>query len=119
MPLGPHLEVNSTTTESGQVVTVIGDVDLASAPLLESEIDKHHGIDVVVDLARVDFIDSAGLVVLIKQQDRIRRSGGELTLAVVPGPVTRLFELTGLSEAFPMIDSEDTAPHSGTDRGSR
>src|SRR5690606_18773486 len=102
--LGPHLEVRSTAAGAGRAVMVIGDVDLASAPLLEAEIEQHHGVDVTVDLSQVDFIDSAGLVVLIKQQDRIRQSGAELTLAVVPGPVTRLFELTGLSEAFPMIE---------------
>ena len=106
MPIGPHLEVSSTSTDSGQVVTAVGDIDLASAPILQAEVEKHHGSDVIIDLTRVDFIDSAGLVVLIKQQERIRTSGAELTLAVRPGPVTRLLELTGLAKAFPSITSE-------------
>jgi anti-sigma B factor antagonist len=109
VPLAPHFEVSSTATDSGQVVTAIGDIDLASAPLLESEIEKHHGVDVVIDLTRVEFIDSAGLVVLVKQQERIRASGAELTLAVRPGPVTRLLELTGLAESFPTISSDGPA----------
>ncbi|MEX1005570.1 MAG: STAS domain-containing protein [Acidimicrobiia bacterium] len=95
--------MRSLPTDSGQVVTAVGEIDLASAPLLETEAEKHQGVDVVIDLTRVEFIDSAGLVVLIRQQERIRSSGAELTLAVSPGPVTRLLELTGLSGAFPII----------------
>ena len=94
---------------------MVGDIDLASAPTLEAEIGRHHGVDVVVDLTRVEFIDSAGLVVLIKQQERIRASGAELTLSVSPGPVTRLLELTGLAGAFPIISSEGPAPKPSTD----
>ena len=105
MPSGPHLEVRSSATDSGHVVTAIGDIDVASAPLLESEVESHHG-DVVLDLTQVEFIDSAGLVVLIRQQKRIRAAGAELTLAVRPGPVTRLLELTGLAGAFPLISTD-------------
>jgi anti-sigma B factor antagonist len=115
VPLGPHLDVSSSAKDSGQVVTVVGDIDLASAPMLESEMEKHHGIDVVTDLTRVEFIDSAGLVVLIKQQERIRASGGELTLVVSPGPVMRLLDLTGLGGSFPIISSEVPGPPPDTD----
>ncbi len=57
---------------------------------------------VIVDLAKVTFVDVAGLGLLVALRNQQRRHGGQVHLRSVPAPVARLLELTGLSAVFPV-----------------
>jgi anti-anti-sigma factor len=83
---------------------------LATAPTLEKALAKFSKKEVFLDLRKTEFMDSAGLKVLITQRSRLEESGGVLRLVVGEGPVMRLLELAGVREAFsirPTIDSPD------------
>jgi len=89
-----------------QIVSVTGEVDLSSAPRLAELMwrarrqaggDPHH---VVVDLSGVEFIDTAGLEVLLEEWNSSRQLDGRMCLVVPEGPITRLLEVTSLSELF-------------------
>ena len=85
------------------VVEAIGELDLESAPVLEREVirlraDGHDRI--VVDLHRVEFIDSTGLRVLIGLHRAAQREGRSLSLVPGPRPVQRIFELTATHALF-------------------
>lgn len=77
-----------------------GEIDLASAPLLEEHLDTLAD-DAIVDLTAVDFIDSTGLRVLIAAHEA--RDG--LPLVVTDGAVARLFDLTGVAERLDVFES--------------
>lgn len=89
-----------------QIVTVGGEVDLATAPRLRGLISRamgQAGSDpprVVVDLLGVEFIDTAGLEVLLEKWNLLRHLAGSMRLVAREGPVTRLLEVTGLEGAF-------------------
>jgi anti-sigma B factor antagonist len=90
---------------------VKGEVDLASAPELDAALAKFKRQEVFVDLRKVEFMDSAGLRVLLTHQGRIQEQGGALKLVVTEGPVMRLLELAGVRDSFsirPTIDSPDS-----------
>jgi anti-anti-sigma factor len=54
---------------------------------------------VVVDLCGVEFIDTAGLEVLLEEWNTSRQSDGRICLVAPPGgAVRRLLELSGLGE---------------------
>ena len=72
---------------------------------VEIALEPFVGQPIVLDLRRVEFMDSAGLKVLLHQRSRIQESGGDLRLVVGNGAVGRLLELTGVSEAFSISDS--------------
>jgi hypothetical protein len=58
------------------------------------------GFAVTVDLARLTFIDSHGLSVLVMAMKRFRDGGGDLELRS-PNPATQhIFDVTGLTKAF-------------------
>lgn len=98
------------------VVATAGEVDVASAPQLRAvlvEASSGGNRHVALDLTRVDFIDSFGLGVLVGALKRVRTHGGELRVAVQPGPVRRALELTGLDRAFHLVDSVDEAVAEG------
>ena len=108
--LGPEFSLETTRIGPNQVVIVKGEIDLASAPMVDKALGKFSGKEVFLDLRKTEFMDSAGLKVLITQRSRIEESGGVMRLVVGQGPVMRLLELAGVREAFairPTIDSPD------------
>lgn len=60
---------------------------------------------VVLDLAGVDFIDSAGLALLVRAHARCARDGRGFAVAATSQPVRIILELTGL-EAVLGADAE-------------
>jgi anti-sigma B factor antagonist len=85
------------------VVRVIGELDSATAPRLREELIGliNRGIrSVTVDLARLDFIDSTGLGVLVSAMKRLREHGGDLVLQSPKPSAMRVLEITGLTKVF-------------------
>lgn len=81
-----------------------GELDLAVAPELRGELEAAVATraHIVVDAADMTFLDCSCLGLLNAARVRARESGGGLSL-VAPAPcVTRLLELTGLEEHFPV-----------------
>lgn len=81
------------------VATVVGDVDLHTAPVLRSdalEIIEQGTPRLILDLAQVDYFDSTGLSVLIGIWHAAQEAGGTLVLAAVPGRLSRMLSLTGV-----------------------
>jgi anti-sigma B factor antagonist len=105
MGLGPQLVLETMRIGELDVVVATGEIDLASASRVEIALEPFVGQPVVLDLRRVEFMDSAGLKVLLHQRSRILESGGDLRLVVGNGAVGRLLELTGVTEAFSISDS--------------
>jgi len=54
----------------------------------------------VVDLSRVEFIDSTGLGALIGAQRRAKEFDGDVRLVVKEGQILRLLRITGLLKVF-------------------
>ncbi len=76
-----------------------GEVDMASAPLLDERLAAVVADDrceVVVDVAEVTFIDAAGLRVLLQAGQRLAVDGRRLTLRAPSPFVRRLLDITGL-----------------------
>jgi len=84
------------------VVTVIGDVDLATAPDLRTRLADLavRGPHLVVDLDGVDLLDSTGLGVLVGARRRARQAGGDLALVCSEGRLADLLAATDLDRVF-------------------
>jgi anti-anti-sigma factor len=97
------LLITSTPDGSECVVTLVGELDPHTSPLLEREIDE--GLSggaqrLVLDLAELRFIDSSGLRVIIKAYKELEKRGGELILRSPNETAMRLFEITDLVDHF-------------------
>jgi anti-anti-sigma factor len=62
---------------------------------------------VVVDLSAVEFIDTAGLEVLLQDWKAFRESSGGLHFVMSEGPVKRLLEISALGEILDGYVFED------------
>lgn len=88
-----------TKFENGESLTlaVEGIIDSTTAPDFETEMMDACGKtkDLVVNFAKVDFISSAGLRVLLLTQKKLAAAAGKMSLVNVNDDVREVFELTG------------------------
>ena len=95
------------------VLAVHGELDVEGAPELRraliEAIDADPGRRLVVDLDGVDFIDSAGLGVLVGGLKRAKDGEGELVLVATGQSVIKVLELTGLTRVFEIHPSRAAA----------
>jgi anti-sigma B factor antagonist len=94
------------------IVDICGRFDAVSAPAVKADLHRlieGGGSRLVVNLAKMDFVDSAGLGVLVSCLRRAAAEGGDLRLAEVPAFCRSIFELTRLTRVFDVTESEDQA----------
>lgn len=95
-----------TKTEGADpiVISVSGEVDLATAADLERALSdaltSTNASTIEVDLAQVEFMDSAGLRVLVAARKQAEDAGRTLKLRSPHDRVRRIIEITGLSGVF-------------------
>ncbi len=104
---GAELSVAEDGDHEALIVTVAGEIDLASASSLEECLTA--AIDqaprVVADLGGVTFLDSTGLSVLVRAVQRAEARQGELRVRRPPEQVRHLLEMTGIDQILPVDDS--------------
>lgn len=109
MTTGPKYKIEEGSLGDGRLVTVSGEIDLASAPALERSLMQEPAGAVIADLSDVGFIDSTGLRSLLTARDAIHSEGGRLMLVFGDGPVERILDLTRLSERFETFPDTEAA----------
>jgi len=110
----PTLDFETTTVGTVAVIAATGELDLSGAADLEAEIqslteDPDLGT-VVLDLSRLEFMDSSGLRTIVMADMRAREAGRRFALVRGPETVHRVFEITRMSDRLDFVDSlEDLA----------
>jgi anti-sigma B factor antagonist len=114
--VGGHGFVADSSSEAGvRVIALRGELDLASAPKLERELNAALAAAdgaIVIDLCDLEFMDSTGLRTLIAGQ--LSASDQRLPFAVARSPesfIARVFEVAGADRAFDLHDTRDAALH--------
>jgi anti-sigma B factor antagonist len=95
--------INVLQVGGAALVCLAGELDIATAPRLREELLwlVNSGIrTVTVDLARLTFIDSTGLSVLVMAMKRLREEGGDLALRSPNPAAQHIFDVTGLTKVF-------------------
>lgn len=108
-----NMRVNSRTpNDTTCVLDIEGEVDVYTAPQLKQDIVQiaERGVKhLIVNLSKVEYLDSTGLGVLIGGLKRLREGEGNLAL-VGPGMrILRIFEITGLDKIFDIYPTEEEA----------
>jgi anti-sigma B factor antagonist len=94
------------------VLSLEGEIDLHVSPNLTAALNRM--IDkkpkqLVVDLSRVTYIDSAGLAALIEGMQKIEAYGGKLALAGLQETVRSIFEIARLDQVFRIFTDVNAA----------
>jgi anti-sigma B factor antagonist len=102
-----HFRVEVRNADATTVISVSGELDLASSPALEEELERVAQSDaqvVVVDLRNLEFMDSTGLSVLVRAHQRAEEHGRRLGLVNGSQQVQRLLTLTGVADRLMLTD---------------
>ena len=96
------LRVTSETFEDLVLVGLVGELDVYTSPAFREHVRRYDPAEVqlVIDLAGVRLLDSAGLGGLVSLRNEVHRSGGRLGLVCPRHELVRLFWVTGLRPAF-------------------
>lgn len=102
-PDQPFLRVMEQTSGDTIVVTVQGELDIATIDVLSDRLADvcGRGPSVTVDLRRVSFLDCVGLRLLLGIHADAAARGCQVDFIQGPRAVKRVFELTGTLEALP------------------
>ena len=86
------------------LVTVAGEIDIATAPVLAERLSALAATAgaVVVDLDQVSFMDAAGLGVLDRVAQFAAAQRASLQVVCADHRIRRLFHITGLDETIPL-----------------
>lgn len=88
------------------ILALVGELDMASAPLLQSAVEEAD-LDsrelVVLDLSGLEFIDSTGLRVILAVRKTCAEQGQELAITRGSQQVERLLSVTGVAEHLKTI----------------
>jgi anti-sigma B factor antagonist len=92
----PRLQI----TLDGSCLVLEGEVDAHTAPALAERLDPlpPGDADVALDMKAVEFIDSSGLRVLVDAHHRAEQHQRRLILRSPSAAVSRLLEISGLSD---------------------
>lgn len=103
--------------EAGSAVVVAfeGDIDLQTSPAARQALlgAVGQGKNVVVDLARVTYIDSSGVASLVEALQTAKKGGRGLALASVSESALRVLKLARLDTVFKIHASVDDALAAG------
>ena len=106
------LSLSSRPEGDRTVVEVGGEIDVYTAPKLREQLvelvqaGQYH---LIVDMERVDFLDSTGLGVLVGGLKRVRAHDGSLRLVCSQERILKIFRITGLTKVFPIHSSVEEA----------
>jgi anti-sigma B factor antagonist len=102
------LVVRTAKEGDTHVISLCGELDLANAGTAETALEASLAVDasrVVVDMRELEFIDSTGIALLVAT---LGNNDSEDKVRFIPSAapaVTRVLELTGLSERLPLADT--------------
>jgi anti-sigma B factor antagonist len=105
------MEISERNDGKVTILSLAGKVTLGEGDVLLK--DKLHSLlnqgrkDVLLNLAQVSYVDSAGLGAIVSAYTTMTREGGSLKLANVTKKLQDLLSITKLLTVFETFDSED------------
>lgn len=109
------MELQIEQSATATIVRIVGSVDGLTAESLLTNFQAliaKGSVQLVGDLARVNYTSSAGLRSLLAVLREARSAGGDLRLAAVHPPVLKILELSGFTSILKVFDDVDSAVNS-------
>lgn len=98
-----NVSIKMTENDKAVHASLSGEIDAYTAPKVRDELMKHakkKGMQLVVDLTEVTYMDSTGLGVFVGLFKQLRANEGDLTLTGMSERLQRLFDITGLADVM-------------------
>jgi anti-anti-sigma factor len=101
--------LNVTTARSGDAIHISleGELDIASSPRIEEALHEAEGQGpavILLDLRKLEFMDSTGLRTILAADARAREAGRRFVVVRGDENIQRVFEVTRLDERVEIVD---------------
>lgn len=92
--------INIEKTNDAVTIMLTGRLDTTTAPILEGNINEQLEVSsaIVMDMAGLEYISSAGLRVLLGAQKKVSAQSGSMKLINVSEAVMDVLEMTGFAD---------------------
>ena len=99
------MKITQRTEGQSTTISPEGRIDTVTAPELEEAMSNVPGdvATLTFDFAKVEYISSAGLRVLLVAQKNMMKAGASMTIANVAPAVKEVFDITGFSTIFTIV----------------
>ena len=101
------MTVTTATDGAVTVASLTGEIDASTAPAIQQQLNPlvTPGAKVVLDLADVPYVSSAGLRLLLSIYRQITGAGGKIALATVVEEIKDTMSVTGFLKFFVVHDT--------------
>lgn len=93
------MEIEILQENGAVMVNISGRVDTVTAPELENGVKQYfgQGVDMVFNCAKMEYISSSGLRVVLAAHKQVTAAGGKFMVTNLNAEVKSVFDLTGFS----------------------
>ena len=108
------MQLETERDGSKLIVSIEGELDLETSPLfrdlVEKKLNQYETIKhLILDLEKVDFIDSSGLGAILGRYKRLSQQGGRVSAINVGPQIYRVLELSGLLKIMNIYENRRQA----------
>jgi anti-anti-sigma factor len=96
---------HSSAPDGVRTLSIAGELDIATTPQLERQVDRaiaEGAQTIVIDLAGLGFIDSTGLRMFLRLNERAGSDGWRLTMVRPSEQVKKILHVTGTAGELPV-----------------
>jgi anti-anti-sigma factor len=95
------------------IVQICGELDVSTAPELRERLlavlNRRTLSRLILDLSKLEFMDSSGMAVVVNTERRARLLGRTVVLVAPQRPVSRVLQICGLDHYLSIFDDISTA----------
>ena len=94
------------------IIDVEGEVDVLTSPRFRTALAEAVDMgasSIIINLDKVQYMDSTGLGVLVSAMKRVREKDGVIVLTGLNSHLGKIFEITGLRKVFNVYATESEA----------
>lgn len=107
------MQVKFNNKGSTLIVSILGELDHHSAEYIRQKVDneilKSTTRNVIFDFAKVSFMDSSGIGVIIGRYKNISKLNGKVAVVNASTQIGRILEMSGILRIISLYESIDTA----------
>lgn len=103
---------SATIKDDKTIIKLGGSLDVKTAPKLDAKINEainNGSMKIILNLSSIDYIASAGLGVMVSNNSKLRKIGGEIRISSMSEKIDKIFKLLGFNNLFKSYKNDDEA----------
>ncbi len=106
------MEISELKTNQCVIIGITGRLDTTNYSILEKklmDLIEAHNDKILVDCAKMDYVSSSGLRILLMALKKITMAKGKFVLCSLQENIREIFEISGFTNIFEIYATQDEA----------